>query len=41
MNRAGKVVASSDGHRTQMPKRIKVLIKNQGVYRPELKGEKK
>lgn len=41
MNRAGKMVATCDGHRAQMPKRIKVLIKNQGVYRPELKGEKR
>lgn len=41
MNRVGKVVATCDGHRAQMPKVIKTLVKNQGVYRPELRKETK
>lgn len=41
MNRVGKIVAIHDGHRAQMPKKLKTLIKNQGVYRPELRKETK
>lgn len=37
MNKMGKVVAAYDGKREQMPKKIKTLLKNQRVYRPELK----
>lgn len=36
MNKAGKVVAVSDGKHVQMPKKIKTLLKNQRVFRPEL-----
>lgn len=41
MNRVGKVVAVHDGHRAQMSRRIKTLLKNQRVYRPELRRERK
>ena len=39
MSKVGKVVAVSDGRRMQMPKKIKTLLKNQRVYRPELKSK--
>lgn len=37
MDRAGKIVAVGDGKRCQESKRMKMLRKNQGVYRKELK----
>lgn len=37
MDRAGKIVAISDGKKCQESKRMKMLRKNQGVYRKELK----
>lgn len=38
---AGRVVATYDGRKLQVSGRIKKLIKNQNVYRPELPKEEK
>lgn len=37
MSKPGKVVAVCDGKRCQVSKKIKMLRKNQAVYRKELK----
>ncbi len=37
MDRAGKIVATGDDKKYHEPKRMKMLRKNQGVYRKELK----